>query len=284
MHTGNLLKEICYARSVAANIMMFEMASGNGLFLRVANTAVVEFGYCSDDTARFLVTVLPNGAVSLLCQAHQFKPNVDGSVGWYLALNSSGRLMGNSSINPNAYWIFVAASSLPVVADVSHTHDGVVSTNPLHAASSTMMNPTAICKVPDVFASVDSQVRWLGTAAGQEYLAREPYLLQLFFDQKIHMFMYRPDWPEAALRSVQISQSLVAKASSSFTSSSVSYPSGFPGINSPEEIKFFQQNGFAILRGVVPNAILAKAKRYVLHIMIKLIFSQLLSVRDLFVV
>lgn len=146
--------------------------------------------------------------------------------------------------------------SLPPIAQVQ--------SQPTQAQGAANGLPGAAVAVPDVFAPIGEQLKWLGTPAGQSYLARTPELMQMFFDGTLHACMHRPDWPRAALRWRDYRdpgnrRSPRADLTHNLLESGVSWPH----FSTPEEFGFFYKHGYFVLRRAVSGEILKNAQRLV---------------------
>jgi hypothetical protein len=83
----------------------------------------------------------------------------------------------------------------------------------------------------------------------------------MFFDETLHRIMYRPDWPEAALRCRDYSAPAIDGSEASAVQARYSVHD-VPGLNSAAEISSFKANGFVVFRSAVPADVLSNAKRF----------------------
>ena len=98
---------------------------------------------------------------------------------------------GHAQISPAALPFTTAIS---VEANVSPLHGRAAEEQrPVQGTVRAVSQSEVQRTVPDVLSPVPAQLKWLATPAGQEYLARQPVLLQMFFDETLHRIMYRPD-------------------------------------------------------------------------------------------
>jgi len=109
-HTANHIGETLRAHYMSTSEIRFEVVKAPGKVLRVTDLGRVEFSAClpDDPTCRFRFELTLHDTVYLKCTAHQQKLNINGEVGWFLALSPEGQLMGNSHRGPQAQWSLVA--------------------------------------------------------------------------------------------------------------------------------------------------------------------------------
>lgn len=144
---------------------------------------------------------------------------------------------------------------------------GVVLSSTVGGAEGTGGLPGSGVHVPNVFAPVSDQLAWLGTEAGMAFLARQPQLMQMYFDETLHMVMHRPDWPQAALRfrDYKVAENRDIWSGHSVTANALLdlQESKTQLFNTPDEHVFFQKNGYSVLRAAVPADVVRRAQRIV---------------------
>jgi hypothetical protein len=117
-----------------------------------------------------------------------------------------------------------------------------------------------MASTPNVFAPISEQIKWLETSVGQEYLAQQPILLQLFFDGTLHKHMYRSDWPESAARFVDYSSAVNRGIKAHAVRSAP-----IDGFSSPDDFRAFELDGYSVLRKAVSGITLSRAQVLVQH-------------------
>ena len=193
-YTNNVIGEVMYVIYESPSVVVFELVSAPGRRLRVCYNGSVEFSDINDDSVRFQVELISNGATFLLNRANISKSNSIQEIGWYLSLTREGVLRGNGGKNKDSQWILHGVDTTQsryIPPHIPQTKSNVVTTgivvsSPNNSSSTISANDAAIIsgdpsKLYSFHASI--QWQWLESSNGQDYLLSiSPQAMSMFQD------------------------------------------------------------------------------------------------------
>lgn len=208
--TNNAIGEVMYVIYESSSVVVFELVSAPGRRLRVCNNGSVEFSDINDDSVRFQVEFISNGATFLLNKANTMKSNSIQEVGWYLSLTREGVLRGNGGKNKDSQWILHGVDTVqsrcipPQVSHSSNTNNSsnnttqsrnnVVTTGVVLSPSTKLSSkdeaiisddPSKLCQFNNTI-----QWQWLESPIGQEFLSSvSPKAVSMFQDGINSLFL-----------------------------------------------------------------------------------------------
>ncbi len=213
--TNNVIGEVMYVIYESSSVVVFELVSAPGRRLRVCNNGSVEFSDINDDSVRFQVELISNGATFLLNRANTTKSNTIQEIGWYLSLTREGVLRGNGGKNKDSQWILhgvdtVQSRFIPpqIPQQMPHNsnsnnniNNAIQSKNNVVTTGTVLSSSTKISSKDDALISGDPsklcnfnntiQWQWLESPIGQEYLSSvSPKAMSMFQDGINSLFLF----------------------------------------------------------------------------------------------
>ena len=207
--TNNVIGEVMYVIYESSSVVVFELVSAPGRRLRVCNNGSVEFSDINDDSVRFQVELISNGATFLLNKANTKKSNTIQEIGWYLSLTREGVLRGNGGKNKDSQWIlhgvdtvqsrFIPPQIPPQISHNSNSNNNnninntTQSKNNVVTTGIVLSSSTKISSKDEALISGDPsklcnfnntiQWQWLESPIGQEFLSSiSPKAISMFQD------------------------------------------------------------------------------------------------------